>query len=272
MAGVDQMYSAIGLHHEGSWIAACNPSAYGHIDSGLLQDLRVAYFFDPESARKSMTDVGICLVNGVLDQERIQELRNVFPKDAHGIRNLLDLQMIRELACSESVKGLAQSVLGNDCFAVRGIFFDKPSNANWKLCFHQDVTIEVQFRKDAPGFCNWRVKDQIQCVQPPTEILKRIVSVRLHLDDSRSDNGPLRIFRGSHKNGRLTQSQIDQIIESETPVECRVPVGGALMMKPFVVHGSSSALNPTHRRVIHLDYAADDLPHGLEWRHRVYSA
>src|SRR5213080_1901688 len=121
------MYSAIGLHHEGSWIAACNPSAYGHID--------------PESARKSMTDVGICLVNGVLDQERIQELRNVFPKDAHGIRNLLDLQMIRELACSESVKGLAQSVLGNDCFAVRGIFFDKPSNANWKLCFHQDVTI-----------------------------------------------------------------------------------------------------------------------------------
>ncbi|PYY12056.1 MAG: phytanoyl-CoA dioxygenase [Acidobacteria bacterium] len=266
------MYSAIGLHHERSWIAACNSSLYGHTDSGLLQDFRVAYFFDPESVRKSMTEVGVCLVNGVLDQDRIQELRNVFPRDNHGLRNLLDLQMIRELACSESVRGLAEAALGEHCFAVRGVFFDRPSNSNWKSCFHQDLTIEVQSRREAPGFENWTVKDRVQHVEPPSEVLRSMVSVRLHLDDSRSDNGPLRIFRGSHKNGRLDQAQIDQIVGSETPVECRVPVGGALMMKPLVVHGSSSALNSMHRRAIHIDYAAEELPYSLQWNHRVYAA
>jgi ectoine hydroxylase-related dioxygenase (phytanoyl-CoA dioxygenase family) len=266
------MYSAIGPHHDRNWVAVCNPNAYGQTDAGRLQDFRVAYFFDPESVRKSMTEVGVCLVNGVLNQDRIEELRNAFPKGAHGVRNLLDREIIRELACSESVRGLAEALLGEKCFAVRGIFFDKPSEANWKVGFHQDVTIEVQSQKDAPGFDNWTVKGGVQHVQPPPEIMQRMVSVRLHLDDSRSDNGPLRIFRGSHRNGRLTERQINYIVRSETPVECRVPVGGALMMMPLVVHGSSSALNVTHRRVIHIDYAADDLPYGLEWHHRVCPA
>lgn len=266
------MYSAIGVHHERNWIAVCNPSAYHQNESGLLQDFRVAYFFDPETVRKSITEVGVCLMNGVLDQDRVQELRNAFPKNVHGIRNLLDRQIIRELACLESVRGLAEAVLGERCFAVRGIFFDKPSDANWKACFHQDLTIEVQARREAPGFDHWTMKGGVQNVQPPSEILERMVSVRIHLDDSRSDNGPLRIVRGSHRSGRLTESQIDEIVRVETPVECRVPVGGALVMKPLVVHGSSSALNPTHRRVIHIDYAADDLPCGLQWHQQVSAA
>lgn len=266
------MYSSVGSRHERSWVAVCNPSTYGQADSGLLQDFRVAYFFDPESARKSMIQVGVCLMNGVLDAERVQELRDAFPKNSHGIRNLLDYQVIRDLACSDAVRGLAAAILGEGCFAVRGVYFDKPSEANWKVCFHQDITIEVQSRKEAPGFNSWTMKGGVQHVQPPAEVLERMVSIRLHLDDSRSDNGPLRIFRGSHRKGRLTGPEVSKIVQTETAVECRVPVGGALMMKPLVVHGSSSALNPTHRRVIHIDYAAEDLPYGLEWHQRVCAA
>jgi len=266
------MYSAIGLRHDRNWIAVCDPASYGQIASRVLQDFRVAYFFDPESVRQSMNQVGVCLVNGVLDRDRIRDLKSAFPSDAHGVRNLLDHEIIRRLACSESVRGLAEAMLGERCFAVRGIFFDKPAKANWKVPFHQDVTIEVQSRKDAPGFENWTVREGVQHVQPPTEILQRMVSVRVHLDDSRSDNGPLRIFRGSHRKGRLTDAVIEKMVQAETPIQCRVPVGGALMMMPLVVHGSSSALNPSHRRVIQLDYATEDLPCGLEWRQRVYPA
>lgn len=32
-----------------------------------------------------------------------------------------------------------------------------------------------------------------------------------------------------------------------------------------IVHASNSAVNPTHRRVLQLEYSADDLPNGLEW-------
>jgi hypothetical protein len=36
-------------------------------------------------------------------------------------------------------------------------------------------------------------------------------------------------------------------------------------MKPLVLHASSPAAEPGHRRVIHIDYASCALPSGLEW-------
>jgi hypothetical protein len=36
-------------------------------------------------------------------------------------------------------------------------------------------------------------------------------------------------------------------------------------MRPLLLHASASARVPGHRRVIHLEYAAESLPDGLEW-------
>ncbi len=33
----------------------------------------------------------------------------------------------------------------------------------------------------------------------------------------------------------------------------------------LVLHASSPALNPTHRRVLHFEYSSATLPPGLEW-------
>jgi hypothetical protein len=41
--------------------------------------------------------------------------------------------------------------------------------------------------------------------------------------------------------------------------------GDALLMRPLLLHASSEASAPVHRRVIHLEYAACPLPGGLEW-------
>src|SRR4051812_45319436 len=38
---------------------------------------------------------------------------------------------------------------------------------------------------------------------------------------------------------------------------------------PLLLHASSAALVPTHRRVIHIEFAADDLPAPLQWSTRV---
>jgi hypothetical protein len=48
-------------------------------------------------------------------------------------------------------------------------------------------------------------------------------------------------------------------------VDCIVAAGGALIMRPLLVHSSASRTAPGHRRVIHLEYAAETLPGGLEW-------
>jgi len=45
-----------------------------------------------------------------------------------------------------------------------------------------------------------------------------------------------------------------------------VPRGGALLMRPLLLHASSPALEPGHRRVIHIEYSNCALATGLEWR------
>lgn len=227
--------------------------------------------FDPESLRYRVKEVGVCRVNGILEDGKVTELRNAFPENVHGIRNLLDRKIIRDLACSEPVRKLASTILGDDCFAVGGAFFDKAPQANWSS-FQQDLSVEVKERKDAPGFNVWTKECGIQIVEPPTDILERMVSIRLYLDQSTKDNGPLKVFLGSHRNRRLSAEQIQQITRRELSVECLVQVGAALVLKPLTLRGSSISLIPSRRRVIRLDYAAEDLPYGLEWHQRVRAA
>ena len=105
-------------------------------------------------------------------------------------------------------------------------------------------------------------------MQPPASIMSKIIAIRLHLDESREGNGPLRFIIGSHRNGYLSSSDIDNW-KGRPSVTCTVPRGGAILMRPLLLHASSSSSNPEPRRVIHLEFAADDLPGGLEWRDRV---
>lgn len=75
-----------------------------------------------------------------------------------GVRNLLEEAEVRELARSEPVRAIAESILGSFCFVVRGIFFDKTPEANWKVIWHQDLTIAVQRRLEVSGFGPWTKK------------------------------------------------------------------------------------------------------------------
>jgi ectoine hydroxylase-related dioxygenase (phytanoyl-CoA dioxygenase family) len=91
------------------------------------------------------------------------------------------------------------------------------------------------------------------------------MTIRLHLDDCGAENGALRVLPDSHNAGRLSDEHIDRWRTEYTPVTCAVRRGGALLMQPLTLHGSSAAQNPGHRRVIHLEFAAIDLPGDLTW-------
>src|SRR5690349_14551854 len=64
--------------------------------------------------------------------------------ETYAVRNLLDVPAVRALADSPPVRALVEPLLGRDCFAVRGILFDKTPTANWRVPWHQDLTIAVQ--------------------------------------------------------------------------------------------------------------------------------
>jgi hypothetical protein len=165
-----------------------------------------------------------------------------------GIRNVFSaLPFARELACSPGILQLMAAVLGADCFAVRGILFDKTQRGNWKVAWHQAG---------------------IPHVRAPAAVLERMLAVRIHLDDCEAGNGPLRVIPGSHRNGILSPSETQACLGQVPARDCHVPRGGVLLMRPLLLHSSSEALVPSHRRVLHLEYAVTPLPAGLEWHER----
>jgi ectoine hydroxylase-related dioxygenase (phytanoyl-CoA dioxygenase family) len=92
-----------------------------------------------------------------------------------------------------------------------------------------------------------------------------MVTVRLHLDDCGPDNGPLRVIPGSH-TALLRDDALAARVAAGPEVACTAPAGGAVVMRPMILHASSPARSPAHRRVVHIEYAPDQpLDGGLEW-------
>jgi len=185
---------------------------------------------------------------------------------AAGVRNLLDVApSVRALARHSAVRAIPERMLGEGCFVARAILFDKTPDCNWKVPWHQDLTIAVQEHRDVPGFGPWSVKEGVHHVQPPAEVLQRMVTIRVHLDDCGVDNGPVRVIPGSHRHGKLTPQAAEELRQRTPEVTCTVTRGGVLAFMPLVLHASSPAVSPTRRRVVHLEFANDPLPGGLAW-------
>ena len=187
-----------------------------------------------------------------------------------GVRNLLDVSpAVRGLAASPPVRSAAEAVLGPGCFAVRATLFDKTPEANWKVVWHQDVSIAVRERASVTGFGPWSEKAGVPHVQPPADLLERMLAVRVHLDDCGAANGPVRVLPGSHRVGRLSADAIDGWRAGAEPVDCLAERGAVLAFRPLLLHASSRASSPAHRRVVHFEFAAEELPEPLAWHARV---
>ncbi|WP_435017093.1 phytanoyl-CoA dioxygenase family protein [Tundrisphaera sp. TA3] len=190
--------------------------------------------------------------------------------ETYGMRDLLRaVPEARRIAGDPVLLGLAETIVGPGAFAVRGLWFDKTDGANWGVPWHQDTTIAVRERREAAGFGPWTVKMGITHVRPPASVLEGMVTLRLHMDDCDTSNGPLRVIPGSHRGGRLDARESSQWLDRASAVECLVPRGGVILMRPLILHSSSAATAPHHRRVLHLEYAARPLTGGLEWFERV---
>lgn len=207
-----------------------------------------------------------CVLDESALTDLIHSIASAVGPGGYARRNLLDaIPEVRTLAAAKEIRAIVEPVLGPNAFPVKGILFDKTPEANWKVAWHQDTMITVRERIETPGFGPWSIKNGVHHVQPPSEVLDGILTVRVHLDDCGPENGPLRIIPKSHVNGVLEAEAIDLWRQTRPPVVCTVPRGGVLLMRPLILHASSAATVPSHRRVIHLEYAADRLPNGLQW-------
>lgn len=222
--------------------------------------------------RDRVLDEGFLLVAGVIEAAEIEELRHAVDHlevpEGHrgGVRGVLEKSaLLRRFAYGGAPATLAREVLGAAARPVKGTLFDKTPGSNWLVPWHQDLTITVHEQKEVDGFGPWTVKDGVAHVQPPTWVLDGVLAVRVHLDAAASENGALRVVPGSHKSGRLSKGAAHQLRAARGEVTCAAEAGGVLLMFPLLLHSSSPCRSPSHRRVLHLEYSAVDLPGGLRW-------
>ena len=214
---------------------------------------------------------GFKVVADVLDEQQVAFIQDLLRSPLqhnsgknYALRRLLEkIPEINQLCWQKNIRTLIEPILGKKAFPVRGLFFDKTPESNWGVSWHQDLTIAVRQRIETQGFAPWSVKDGVHHVQPPLSILERMLTLRIHLDRTDAENGALRLIPGSHHHGIIPRQTIQTW--KNRAITPTVPCGGVLAMRPLLVHSSLPARKPVHRRVIHIEFAAEDLPDGLKW-------
>jgi hypothetical protein len=220
------------------------------------------------SLTAELEERGLALRPGGVSEESRAFLAKLMPEGigGAGVRNVLwDRPELRAALAATGLDALASEALGRPAVAINVTAFDKTPEANWKVPGHQDLMMPVESRHDEPGFEGWSMKAGILYVEPPVEVLGKLVALRVHLDDCPATNGALAVVPGSHRRGKLRDAELTALAP-DSFVICAAAAGDVLFMKPLLVHRSSAAETPNRRRVLHVVYAADDPGKKLRWR------
>jgi ectoine hydroxylase-related dioxygenase (phytanoyl-CoA dioxygenase family) len=172
-----------------------------------------------------------------------------------GARHLMRRPVVNQVAHDPRLLSISRRFLQADPFPFRATLFDKSARNNWLVVWHQDTALPLRERRDVPGWGPWSVKAGIAYAHAPASALSRIIALRLHIDDSRADNGPLRVLPGTHTLGVLSDAEVGRLARETRPVDCVVPAGGIVAMRPLLLHASSKAETDRPRRVLHIEYA-----------------
>ncbi len=182
-----------------------------------------------------------------------------------GSRSMLQNSWCQELALKVRMHPAIHPLLPEDAVAVQCAAFDKSPSSNWLVALHQDRSIPVRCKTEGAGLSGWSQKEGDLFVQPPAPVLEQITAVRVHLDPCPLESGALHVVPGSHRSGLLATNDAQRLRALAGIKALPVPRGGALVLKPLLLHASSKATEPLHRRVLHFVFGPRALPMGLQW-------
>jgi len=219
----------------------------------------------------SFASEGFALVPQVLSESECAAIadRVQLRGDAAGTRGLLAEAWCAALARRLASHPILAQLIPADHVAVQCTWFEKSASRNWLVPVHQDLSVPVAARVDAPGLRGWSEKEGELFVQPPADLLEALVAVRLHLDACGAADGPLRVVPGSHTVGVIDVEAGVQMRQARAEVACEAAVGTVLVLRPLLLHASSKSSGGSRRRVLHFLFGPREPGHGVRWRQAI---
>jgi phytanoyl-CoA dioxygenase PhyH len=215
-----------------------------------------------------LNEAGYVVIADLIDGAELGEITRLavgLDCDRAGTRRLIELPWCREFALRLLHDERLSGILSADVIPVQCTLFAKSIESNWLVSLHQDLSIPVAERVESPGWQGWSEKEGELFVQPPVSVLDTVLALRFHLDDCNERNGALRVVPGTHRLGRLTTAEAIREKDERGEVCVEVPRGGAMLMKPLLLHASSKVSIDSVRRVLHFAFAPAELPGALRW-------
>lgn len=193
----------------------------------------------PNTLVKSIERWGYSIHEDVLSSvdcdEILSELHNGhLSRSRAGVRHLMANNKVRTLAADRRLLSIVHPVLGRSAAPYRATLFEKTGRANWLVVWHQDTALPLENRIHSNEWGPWSTKAGINYAHAPTWALNRILALRIHLDDSTPDNGPLKVIPGSHLHGVLDDERVFELSRTGTIKECVVDRGGVVAMRAAV--------------------------------------
>jgi ectoine hydroxylase-related dioxygenase (phytanoyl-CoA dioxygenase family) len=238
--------------------------------------------FTSEASERLQQD-GCLLLSEIFDPSEVEHLRSYLDPLLHNTteaasilnraglvfaaRNVLKIwPEVQHICHKPRLLELLEAVLGRHCGLVRVLYFDKPPGQTWALPWHKDVTIAIQPPNALPlvrgqSWNKVRMKAGVPHVEADEAILSQMLTLRIHLDPTMSENGALCVSPGSHQAGKTLDLDIPRQLVSSN-------AGDVFVMRPLLSHcsGQSAPETSLRRRILHLEFSASDqLPHGYQW-------
>ena len=175
-----------------------------------------------------------------------------------GTRDLLELPWCADIARTLRLIIPISTLLGESRTAVQCTLFVKNAQRNWLVPLHRDYSVPVKARVASSHWSAWSIKQSVQFGRPPQCVLETLLAVRIYLQDTDASNGALQVVKGSHRSTAITGKRSSHF----------VPRGGALVMRPLLLHASSKLVTGS-RHVLHFLFGPGELPDGAEWANAI---
>jgi len=181
-----------------------------------------------------------------------------------GARNLMGNSLVSAVAFDQRLLAITEHVYAKPLIPFKATLFEKTGKANWLVGWHQDTALPLEKFETFAGWGASSGKAGIHFAHAPASALSKIIALRVHLDASTNTNGPLRIIKGSHALGVMTDEEIELAVKKGELLECVAGRGSVLAMSPLLLHASSKIKVDRPRRVLHIEYAESlDIENGI---------